>query len=89
MSALNKTMATFNSTTKSFIKLLITLYRNLISPFLGANCRFYPSCSLYAQIAIERFGVVRGLWLSLKRLLRCHPWNDKRDWYDPVPDKNE
>jgi len=89
MSTFNQTMATLNSTAKNFIKLLIALYRNLISPFLGVKCRFYPSCSLYAQIAIERFGVMQGLWLALKRLLRCHPWSGKCDWYDPVPDKTE
>ena len=89
MSASNKSMAAFSGAAKYSIKLLITLYRNSVSPFLGANCRFYPSCSLYTQIAIERFGVMHGLWLALKRLLRCHPWNSKCDWYDPVPDKNE
>lgn len=89
MPTFNKTMAAFNNTAKNLIKFLIALYRNLISPFLGANCRFYPSCSLYAQIAIERFGVIRGSWLALRRLLRCHPWNGKCDWYDPVPDKIE
>ena len=89
MPTLSKTMATFNNTAKGFIKLLITVYRSLISPFLGANCRFYPSCSLYTQIAIERFGIIRGLWLALKRLLKCHPWNDGCDWYDPVPDKTK
>jgi hypothetical protein len=82
-------MAALNNTLKGFIKLLLVSYQSLISPFLGANCRFYPNCSLYAQIAVERFGVVRGLWLAFKRLSRCHPWNSKCDWYDPVPDKNE
>lgn len=87
MSTLNKTMAALNSTTKKLIRFLIILYRNLVSPFLGANCCFYPSCSLYAQTAIERFGIIQGSWLSLKRLLKCHPWSGKSDWYDPVPDK--
>lgn len=63
---------------------LIKIYRNLISPFFGNNCRFYPSCSLYAQIAIERFGVCYGVWLTVKRILRCNPWCD--DGYDPVPE---
>ena len=89
MPTFNKAMAAFNSAAKYFIKLLIVLYRNLISPFLGANCRFYPSCSLYTQIAIERFGVIHGLRLASKRLFKCHPWNGKCDWYDPVPDKIE
>lgn len=65
---------------------LIGLYRYLISPLLGNNCRFYPSCSEYAQTAIQRFGVVRGGWLSLRRLGCCHPWH--AGGLDPVPDKN-
>lgn len=89
MPTLNESMAALDSGAKNFIKFLIVLYRNLISPFLGANCRFYPNCSLYTQIAIERFGIIRGLRLASKRLLRCHPWNGRRDWYDPVPDKIE
>ena len=62
----------------------IRFYRILISPFLGQNCRFFPSCSLYGQIAIERYGVIRGGWLIFKRLLKCHPWHV--GGYDPVPD---
>lgn len=64
--------------------LLIKIYRGLVSPILGNRCRFYPSCSWYAQIAIERFGICHGLWLSLKRVLKCHPWH--KDGYDPVPE---
>ena len=82
-------MATLANATKKIITGFLVLYRNLISPWLGANCRFYPSCSLYTQIAIERFGVLRGLCLASKRLLRCHPWHKQCDWYDPVPDKIE
>lgn len=62
---------------------LIRFYRYAISPLMAANCRFYPSCSCYAQEALERYGIRRGLWLSCKRLLRCHPWNP--GGYDPVP----
>ena len=54
---------------------LIRLYQLAVSPLLGANCRFYPSCSSYALQAIERFGCLRGGWLSLKRIGRCHPWH--------------
>jgi putative membrane protein insertion efficiency factor len=61
----------------------LTAYRYLISPFLGANCRFYPSCSEYAREAIERHGAWRGSLLALRRLGRCHPWHD--GGYDPVP----
>lgn len=65
--------------------LLIKAYRVFISPFMGNCCRFYPSCSVYAAEAIERYGVLCGGWLVFKRLLRCHPWY-KEAGYDPVPD---
>lgn len=58
-------------------------YRYAISPLLGDNCRFYPSCSEYAVTAIARHGAVKGLWLAMRRLLRCHPWH--HGGYDPVP----
>ena len=62
---------------------LIRLYRVALSPLLGPSCRFYPSCSCYAQEAIEHHGAARGSWLAAKRLARCHPWNS--GGYDPVP----
>jgi putative membrane protein insertion efficiency factor len=62
---------------------LIKLYRLVLSPFLGQHCRFHPSCSCYAIEAIETHGAVRGGWLGLRRLLRCHPWGP--GGYDPVP----
>jgi putative membrane protein insertion efficiency factor len=64
---------------------IIRLYQLTLSPLLGPRCRFYPSCSCYAHMAIERHGVARGTWLGLKRLLRCHPFT--AGGYDPVPDK--
>jgi uncharacterized protein len=54
--------------------LLIRAYQLFISPWTASSCRYYPSCSQYALIAIERHGVVRGGWLALRRLGRCHPW---------------
>lgn len=66
---------------------LIRLYRLLLSPFVGQHCRFYPSCSQYALEAIERHGTVRGGWLAVKRLARCHPWH--AGGVDPVPDSNQ
>ena len=66
---------------------LIRLYRLLLSPFVGQHCRFYPSCSQYALEAIERHGTVRGGWLTVKRLARCHPWH--AGGVDPVPDSNQ
>jgi uncharacterized protein len=58
-------------------------YQLGLSPMLGPHCRFYPSCSCYARTAIERYGIWRGSWLGLRRLLRCHPFNE--GGYDPVP----
>lgn len=63
---------------------LITLYRWAISPFFPPSCRFYPTCSVYAQEAILKHGVRRGGWLSLKRLLKCHPLHP--GGVDPVPE---
>ena len=61
----------------------IRLYRLLISPLLGPRCRFFPSCSEYAEQAITQRGLLRGGWLALRRLLRCHPWHP--GGFDPVP----
>ncbi|MCL1985950.1 MAG: membrane protein insertion efficiency factor YidD [Betaproteobacteria bacterium] len=61
----------------------VILYQYCISPLLPAACRFYPSCSNYVLQAVLRHGVVRGGWLGLRRLARCHPWSP--GGYDPVP----
>lgn len=63
---------------------LIRFYQLMISPLLGKNCIFYPTCSRYMHEAIERHGVIAGGWLGIKRLLRCHPFY-KGDLIDPVP----
>lgn len=63
---------------------LIGVYRQWISPLLGPRCRFIPSCSAYGLEAIGRHGALRGGWLTLRRLLRCHPWTPCG--CDPVPD---
>jgi putative membrane protein insertion efficiency factor len=68
---------------KNILLWLIKAYRYVISPWLGNHCRFYPSCSQYAIEAIEYHGAWRGAWLSIKRLLRCHPFHP--GGYDPVP----
>jgi uncharacterized protein len=61
----------------------IRVYQLLVSPLLGPRCRFYPSCSAYAVEALQRHGALRGSWLALRRLGRCHPWN--LGGPDPVP----
>lgn len=66
---------------------MIRFYQIMISPILGGNCRFYPSCSRYAYEAVSAHGPVKGSFLALKRLLKCHPFNP--GGYDPVPEKFE
>jgi putative membrane protein insertion efficiency factor len=68
---------------RTLIRLLIRAYQLAISPLLGPRCRFYPSCSQYALEAVMRYGALRGSWLALRRLLRCHPFHP--GGYDPVP----
>ncbi|HEY7840278.1 MAG TPA: membrane protein insertion efficiency factor YidD [Gammaproteobacteria bacterium] len=62
---------------------LIDFYRRFVGPLLGPHCRFEPSCSAFAREAVERHGAARGSWLSLQRVLRCHPFAP--GGYDPVP----
>jgi putative membrane protein insertion efficiency factor len=65
------------------VLVLIRFYQHALSPLLGSNCRFYPTCSHYAYEAIEKYGVVKGGWMGLRRIGRCHPWH--AGGYDPVP----
>ena len=67
---------------KTIMIFLIRFYQLCISPLLGNNCRYYPSCSQYAIEAIEKKGIVSGSWMAVKRICRCHPWHD--GGYDPV-----
>lgn len=66
------------------VSLPVRLYRLIGSPFVGMHCRFQPTCSEYAMEALRRHGAVRGVWLALKRISRCHPWGESG--IDHVPD---
>ena len=66
---------------------LVWLYRNGVSPLVGTNCRFQPTCSAYAEEALRRYGGFRGGWLVIRRIGRCHPWGGSG--YDPVPDDRD
>lgn len=68
---------------QSLVVRLIRLYQRFISPLLGSNCRFLPTCSHYTLEAVEKYGVLNGGWLGIKRIARCHPWNP--GGFDPVP----
>jgi putative membrane protein insertion efficiency factor len=68
---------------KRLVLAILRLYRLGISALLPTSCRFYPTCSAYSQEAIERYGVAKGLRLTMHRLGRCHPWC--KGGYDPVP----
>lgn len=61
---------------------LINLYKYLISPFLGNNCRFLPTCSEYTKEAIIKFGLIKGTSLGFKRIIKCHPWG--KNGHDPI-----
>ncbi len=63
--------------------LLIKGYRAILSPIMGNQCRFYPTCSCYTEEAIRQHGALRGSWLGLRRIARCHPWHE--GGIDPVP----
>ena len=69
---------------KTILIVFIKFYRMVISPLLPDSCRFTPTCSAYAYEAIDKYGSVKGAWLALKRICRCHPFY-KGNWYDPVP----
>ncbi|MGH3505886.1 MAG: membrane protein insertion efficiency factor YidD [Nocardioidaceae bacterium] len=63
---------------------LLKVYRAVVSPLYGQVCRYYPSCSAYALESVQRYGSIRGSWLAVRRVSRCHPW--ARGGVDPVPD---
>lgn len=69
---------------------LVRFYQVCISPFIGSHCRFYPSCSAYAMTALETHGPVKGSWLAIRRISKCHPWHPGGFDYVPgtAPDKD-
>ncbi|HEX8945148.1 MAG TPA: membrane protein insertion efficiency factor YidD [Gemmatimonadaceae bacterium] len=68
---------------RTFLVLLVRGYQVALSPLLPSSCRYYPSCSAYAIEALERHGALRGSWLAVRRIARCHPF--RPGGYDPVP----
>jgi hypothetical protein len=76
-------MNIFTSMARRLFIMLVRGYQLLISPFLGSNCRFYPTCSQYTIEAIELHGIFKGTWLGIRRISRCHPFHE--GGVDPVP----
>ena len=71
---------------KRLLLAIVRFYRKNISPLTPPSCRYIPTCSEYALIAIERYGAAKGGWLAAKRVCRCHPFHrGEHDFYDPVP----
>ncbi|HHB90179.1 MAG TPA: membrane protein insertion efficiency factor YidD [Anaerolineae bacterium] len=70
---------------KQLVLALIRFYQTFLSPVLGSNCIYTPTCSHYTYEAIERFGIIKGGWLGAKRIARCTPWHE--GGYDPVPER--
>lgn len=80
-------MGKFNQLLRQIVCFPIKIYQFLISPLIKPSCRYYPSCSEYANSAISQLGITKGLWMSVKRILRCHPWS--QGGYDPVHPNKE
>jgi len=78
--------AILNAAMKTLLIALIDAYRLLLSPFFGTQCRFLPTCSAYAREAIDVHGALRGSWLTLRRIAKCHPWHP--GGIDNVPPRN-
>lgn len=83
IAALNAAAANVSTVPARILTLVIRGYQRFISPALPPACRFSPTCSQYALDAVTRYGAIKGTWLGVKRIVRCHPWNP--GGYDPVP----
>ena len=70
---------------KRILIALVKFYRKYISPLTPPTCRYVPTCSQYALEALEKYGALKGGWLAVKRICRCHPFHKGHDFYDPVP----
>ncbi|MEX0960932.1 MAG: membrane protein insertion efficiency factor YidD [Burkholderiales bacterium] len=68
---------------KRLVIAAIRAYQYVLSPWIGSSCRFYPTCSEYARLAVEKHGIIRGVWLAVNRIAKCHPWHP--GGADPVP----
>lgn len=80
---MRKVFGFFGYILQQFFLLLIRFYQLFISPLLGSNCRYTPTCSQYGMEAIRKYGPFKGIWLTLKRILSCNPWGGHG--HDPVP----
>jgi len=85
MTPIRTTMGGLRWLTVRLLQIPILAYRYLVSPLIGPRCRFMPTCSAYAMQALERFGPIKGSWLAIRRIVRCHPLNE--GGFDPVPEK--
>ena len=83
MKVLKKILFFIRDIPKNLLLLLILFYRKCISPLLPPSCRYTPTCSEYAIIAVRRYGFIKGFILAVKRIAKCHPWHE--GGYDPVP----
>jgi putative membrane protein insertion efficiency factor len=81
--AADKGGATVDRVGRRVVALILVTYHRLLSPLLPRACRFFPTCSIYASQAIEKYGVLRGTSLALRRLINCHPWSP--GGFDPLP----
>ena len=68
---------------RTVVLVLVRFYRSYVSPLFPPTCRYVPTCSEYAMIALQKYGFIKGSWLAIKRICRCHPWHP--GGYDPVP----